>query len=151
MMLLRVWSRNPALPPSTTQGPALVLSSSVDELEDSEDDRLPSNFVVDDWIGCGKEWNDDIPKSVGKACNFARHIPPEFRLKLIPAKIMTVAALLSTSIENRSSVTLSSCLDQYSTDAPNTFVEASAAVDSHLPFLLAALPNLARQHLRLHI
>jgi hypothetical protein len=117
------------------------LSSFIDELDDSdEDDSLPSNFVVKDWIGCGKEWNDDIPKSVKKARNVARHIPPEFRSKLIPAQNISVTALLSTPIGNMSPVTLSSC--QYSTDAPNTFVEAGAAVESHLPFLVAALPNL---------
>ena len=78
-------------------------------------------FNRDAWIGCGKVWNDNIPKEVCEARNAARRIPSGVITALIPSASLNVTDLLSKHLmtgPGHSSAKSAS----YDSRIPNTFV-----------------------------
>jgi hypothetical protein len=125
-------------------------SDDIIELSDSEDDI--SEFVPNDWIGCGKVWIPDMPRSAVKARNSARDIPTSILASVIPNSTTSVADVELGSFFPRP---VPSCdqddLTSFSLDPPNILVGdiASDAVRgefmaSALPHLISAIPYVSR-------
>lgn len=102
-----------ALPSNPTEcTPILIL--------DTEKDEVYSTVDVAEWIGKDKIWDDDIPRSVYRARNYAREIPSGVIASLIPPSHLDVASLLSRPDAN---VTSSADTAVYNSDLPNRLID----------------------------
>ncbi|KDR66292.1 hypothetical protein GALMADRAFT_283972, partial [Galerina marginata CBS 339.88] len=71
----------------------------VDE-HDTDDELDSQQFVPEEWIGCGRQWNHSTPGHVKKARNEARLVPPDVATFMVPPPSTSISDLLARTDPN---------------------------------------------------
>ena len=93
----------------------------VEEVYDTDDEVNPSQFLEEEWIGCGRSWNISMPGFVKRQRNTARIIPPEVAAAVILPISSSVADLLAQPDPNTHVSAASS--PSYSTTLSNLIID----------------------------
>jgi hypothetical protein len=77
----------------TGGGHSKPIESLAIDVSDSDDPDFvpPRDFNLAEWIGTGRVWTDDMPKSVEHARNIARRVPPQAYAAALPVSNISVA------------------------------------------------------------